>query len=359
MKREWMRTHRQLMVIFSGAMLLANLGCPQMDEDNTDEIETGENGNNCDGVISFEDEHLEAAVRSALGISEGDLKLDDVLLLDTLRAPELEISSLKGLECLTELTQLSLWGNHIEDITPLSGLVHLMELDISWNDVRDLSPLLGLKKLVYFGADENPISDLHALSGLENLESLFLRLGQVSDVSPLSGLPKLKELNLDGNVINDIAPLSRLTTLRRLLIRENPIGDLSVLAQMTQLEDLRIAGDEMDLALLAHHSNLQVLDVEDCDISDLGPIAGLTTLKELWLRDNRVVDLAPIEGLVNLEFLLLVGNHVRDLSSLLNNPGMGQGDRLMITDIPIDCDEQGPVIEELLQRGLEIEHDCK
>lgn len=334
----------------------------------------------CDGVITFEDENLARAVRHKLGILQGDLTGDDVFGLHHLDASELEIESLKGLECLSELTglyladnkitdisplakltnlqYLSLWGNQIQDISPLSALLDLEYLQIGLNRVSDISPLGNLKKMTHFHAEENPISDLGVLSGLENLEQISIRLGQVSDVSPLTGLPNLDSINLDSNYIVDIEPLSKIASLRYLIIRDNPIRDLEVLATMTQLKDLRISGGDIDLSLFSNYSDLQTLDLEDCGLSDLTPLADLKTLTALWLRDNQVVDLSPIAGLVNLEYLLLEGNEIIDLSSLLDNPGIGEGDQLFITDNPIDCHSQDPIIRELLERGLSIMHDC-
>ncbi len=48
------------------------------------------------------------------------------------------------------LTFLRLWGNSIDDLTPLTGMKDLEELDLTQTKVKDLTPLHGLKNLETF-----------------------------------------------------------------------------------------------------------------------------------------------------------------------------------------------------------------
>ena len=58
-----------------------------------------------------------------------------------------KFSDLHGLDKFVRLRRLVLYGNGLEDISPLAGCTALEELDLRFNKVRDLSPLYGCKEL--------------------------------------------------------------------------------------------------------------------------------------------------------------------------------------------------------------------
>ena len=80
---------------------------------------------------------------------------------------------------------LSLYGNRITDIGPLSKLTSLVKL--------------------YLG--NNQITDINLLGNLIQLECLSLRENQITDIGPLSELINVSELKLNGNQIREIRPL--------------------------------------------------------------------------------------------------------------------------------------------------------
>ena len=77
-------------------------------------------------------------------------------------------------QTLTKLTSLSLGGNKISDIKPLSNLTKLTYLDLRENQISDIKPLSNLTKLTYLELWGNKISDIKPLSNLTNLTSLSL-----------------------------------------------------------------------------------------------------------------------------------------------------------------------------------------
>ncbi|MBV6628262.1 MAG: leucine-rich repeat domain-containing protein [Rivularia sp. (in: Bacteria)] len=58
------------------------------------------------------------------------------------------------------------------------------------------------------------------------------------------------------------------------------------------------------------------LELVDCNISDLSPLASLTNLTHLWLFWNDISDLAPLKGLINLIDLDLSDNQISNITSL-------------------------------------------
>jgi internalin A len=87
-------------------------------------------------------------------------------------------------------------------------------------DCNQASKLLSaLTTLTLFG---NQISDLRPLSSLTNLTGLSLDNNQIADLRPLSTLTNLTDLYLDNNSIADLKPLSPLTNLKYLNLSNNP-----------------------------------------------------------------------------------------------------------------------------------------
>ena len=89
---------------------------------------------------------------------------------------------------LYSLSTLSLTGNNLSDISPLSTLGGLVYLDLSDNAISDLRPLSNLHELKTLYIDNNPVTDFSALYSLPQLEMLSIRgIGITAD--------QLKELS--------------------------------------------------------------------------------------------------------------------------------------------------------------------
>jgi len=242
-------------------------------------------------IATFEDANLEGAIRTALSVgAQDDLTCGLISELAELDARALGITSLMGVQNLTGLTGLYLYNNSITDIGPLSGLTNLMLLSL----------------------DDNSISDIAPLSGLTNLTSLWLYNNSISDIAPLSGLTSLTGLDLNDNSISDIEPLSGLTSLINLSLRVNSISDISALSGLTSLTGL----------VLSNNS-----------ITDIGPLSGLTSLTLLRLDNNP--DLA-------------------DIQPLLDNTGLGAGDRVYLASTGVSCTD----VAALEAKGVTVQSDC-
>ena len=100
--------------------------------------------------VSIPDAGLRQAIRSALGLSEGDTITQQKMQgLITLYAASRGIADLTSLEHATNLTSLSLGRNSISDISVLSAnnnirLTNLTSLDIHSNSISNISAVSGL-----------------------------------------------------------------------------------------------------------------------------------------------------------------------------------------------------------------------
>jgi hypothetical protein len=142
-------------------------------------------------IIVFEDDNLKKAVMEAIGQTEGEILGNYVLDLKILSANFENIESLEGIQSLTALEELSLTGNLIKDIKPLSTL-KLKVLEIGLNSIEDVSALSEMDSLEELFLAENLIENIYPLANLKNLKSVSVGFNQFTDVTPLSDLPNLE-----------------------------------------------------------------------------------------------------------------------------------------------------------------------
>ena len=293
-------------------------------------------------VVSIPDANLRAAIEAALSKASGSpITEAEMLTLTELSVPGADIRDLTGLEFaayltyldtrynygirdisslsgLTDLKTFYLGCNRFTDISPLSGLTNLTDLNIGGNGFTDISSLAGLTKLTRLHLGNNDITDISSLSGLVNLTELGLGGNDLTDISPLAGLTNLNYLLLLTNDLTDISPLAGLINLDYLDLRHNNITDISPLSGLTNLGSLYISDNAIrdTLPLSGLTTNLFYLDLDENDIRDISPLTGLSRVGVLNLGGNNITDIPSLSGLTRLNFLRLGFNNIRDISSL-------------------------------------------
>ena len=279
--------------------------------------------------VEIPDIDLRAAIETALGKDSGETisaaEMATLTEFDTMAETRFfKITSLAGLEYATSLRKLDLGGEHLSDLSPLSGLTELWELDLSGNLLSDLSPLSGLTGLRILDLHKNYIWDLSPLSGLTDLQWLFLNGNYISDLSPLSGLNSLVLLFLSDNfILSDISVLSNMPHLFSLELRDNAISDVSPLSGLPKLFRLSLSGNAIsDISQLSDLPSLDHLDLSNNEISVLPPLSGLPDLDHLDLSGNAISDVSPLSGLPDLDHLDLSGNAISVLPPLSDLPSL-------------------------------------
>ena len=262
--------------------------------------------------------------------------------LEILELKSNQIVDISPLMNLANLERLKLNGNQITDISPLAGLISLADLTLDGNPIADLSPLMNLTNLTHLGLNGNQITDLSPLATLTQLRQIGLTANQIHDISPLAGLIHLESLGLDRNQISDISPLVNLTQLVHLRLSRQSISDITPLVDLTQLIDLRLDNNQIrDISSLANLTQLIHLRLDGNQVHDISPLANLTLLEELRLHRNAITDITPLIGLKNLRELHLADNPIHDLTPLVELDGVE-------LDIEIDLsqlDELNTVVE--------------
>ena len=180
--------------------------------------------------VYIPDANLRGAIIEALNQDFGyKIKADDMLTLKTLHASDRGINDLTGLQYAENLTELSIGGNAISNLSPIANLVHLKTLSMPVNPISDLHPISNLTKLEYLDFGNCNVSDLTPLSNLTSLVHLECNANAIVDVIPLANLATLELLEIGKNHIIDVVPLAALTRLESLNIQRNQIFDHSPL----------------------------------------------------------------------------------------------------------------------------------
>lgn len=198
-------------------------------------------------VVTFADTVLEAKVRAAMGIPEGDITASEAEAVTEMYfgiewqanvSEETQITDLGGLEYFKNLKSLNLSSNAVTDISPLTGLTKLTSLILAGNPVDDISPLAGMTSLEKLSLSGCAAQDYSLLAGLNSLELLILDDSAITDLSALSYLTGLTYLSLKATQVSDVSPLAGLNSLTQLYLAECPVDDYSPLADIyTNLEE--------------------------------------------------------------------------------------------------------------------------
>jgi Leucine-rich repeat (LRR) protein len=355
-----------------------------------------------DDIVNIPDPVLEGEIRNAIHKPDGNLYKSDLVALTQLYIAGYDFASLTGLEyCtnlidlgllndaiddsdltviakLTHLRILNLYNNQITDVSALAGLTNLEYLNLMYNQINDIRPLADLTELQDLALTDNLIEDISPLADMDKLQGLGLAYNQIKDISVLANLTGLSLLDLGGNRIDNIIPLSNLTNLEYLTLYANVNIDLSVLSDLTKLNTLWLNNNNIkdisalanltnicslglsdnnidDISVLANFGNLKWAYLENNQIKDISVLSNLNALEELHLNNNQIADTSGISSLTNLIYLYLNNNLISDIYPLTLNPGLGKNDYIDISHNYLNIDagsQQATYIQSLKSRGV-------
>jgi internalin A len=203
------------------------------------------------------------------------------------------------------------------------------------NQISDIRNLAGLTNLTYLHLDRNRINDISPIVDLTGLTFLCLESNQISDLTPLSNLTKLTELYLTANQIDDITPLSNLARLTLLLLGNNQINDLAPLADLVELETLDLqSNDVTNLAPLSGLVRLHTLDLQNNFISDFSHVSHVAVVNSE--NQNRPPVPDPIlSTATDISHIPYIGN--RDLFHLPAEHARAYAEAIRSAEAEPDC----------------------
>lgn len=253
-------------------------------------------------AVNFTDQNFKNCVAGALGVAGTD------------SITEGQMASITGL--------LDCGFDDINNIEGAQFLTGTVALRFPGNNITDITPVNGLTNLTELSVAQNKLTDITPVAGLTNLEHLDVGINEVADISAVKGLSKLYDLRAGSNKIVDLAPLKDLN-LQYVNLDSNNISDISYLEGSDNLVTLDISSNKVsDISVIANKDALTSLRVGyNADLADITPVAGLTNLKQLSFDSSKVSDITPVEGLTNLTELYFSYNDVTNIApvgSLVN-----------------------------------------
>ncbi len=246
--------------------------------------------------------------------AHGDIGDDDLELLAQcthLRVLVLDYQKITDLSPLANLPleYLSLTGNQISDLSPLSGLAGLQVLDLGENPVRTAEVLAQLTALQEVTLEATGITSVEMLEG-SGIQSLNVRSTWITDLSPLESCPNLSRLivgELPGGSVETLAGLTNLVELR---LYSTPGVDLSCFVGLQKLRDLDLYGSTISHPeALAQLPNLRFVNLGETGVSDLSFLPQLPVMTDVDLRENPLTDLTPLLDCPWLTLLTLSKQH--------------------------------------------------
>ncbi|MFO1062267.1 MAG: leucine-rich repeat domain-containing protein [Pirellulales bacterium] len=126
-----------------------------------------------------------------------------------------------------------------------------------------------------------------------------------------------------GKGIKSLAGLENCVALQEIDLENNEIVDLAPLAGLKLVQSLTLAGNKIEsIAPLAELERIQYLELSRNSVSDLAPLAKMKNMRSLYLSDNKVTKIDVVKGLPKVWTLYLAGNKVEDLSPVSELKGL-------------------------------------
>lgn len=185
-------------------------------------------------------------------------------------------------------------GGNTNDVTYIDGDAQGI------SSLEGIQHLSNLRELRFWG--ESSVSSLVPVGQLRKLEVLQIDNAGITDLSPLSEVASLRELFVRDNNIRSLTPLSGLSNLRRLAVSgpnswsgKSLQGGLEAIAVLTQLTDVEVPG-----------FGAETLD-------DLSPILQMPNLEGLWLYDSALTEFPTSGPVLQLRALDVSWNPISTL----------------------------------------------
>lgn len=230
-------------------------------------------------------------------------QMGTVETLKTLSMPGSSISDADWdvLVTLRNLETLDLSGCSLSTISGLDALSQLKVLNLNHNTVRNLAPLGAISSLQQLDLSHNAVTDLSALSALTNLITLDVSHNSVSTLNPVCSIPTVSVLKASHNQISNVDAMRQLTVLQVLDLSYNTVADVAALTVCTEITELNISNNQiLDISMLSTLKKLEQFDVSHNQVPVLPDFAKDCALVNLNASYNLLSSVEQLEGLGGL-----------------------------------------------------------
>lgn len=266
--------------------------------------------------VTFTDEVMEDAMREAIGASRSEIIYTNMLWgVSEFTVPE-TTTNLQDLTLMPNLLEVTITGNRLDSLEPLSSLTRLETLSITdasfpSDDLAYLASLpalhtltladcglstidalAGAQYLTYLDLSENTIRKLDALTDMTTLEALYLKHNAVTSLTALSGLEELETLDISFNAVTSLSPISSCVRLSWLCADNNQLTNLNGVDKLPLLSHLSADYNKLkEVQVLAGCSEIVNLSIAGNEISDISMLGGLLKMEVLDFSYNQCISL--------------------------------------------------------------------
>lgn len=206
------------------------------------------------------------------------------------------MTSLEGIEIFQDTYELILSNNHIKDLTPLTKLTSLTSIDLSNNDITDVSPLANLKS--------------------SSVYNINLSNNKLKDVSILSNVKYDYQLSINLSKNPGITGYDTLSNATILNVSDCNITDISSFKNCNNLLELIINNTNGIKNLNELPESVNSLYISNCGISVLPMLPN--KLMTLDISKNKITSLEGIQNYKNLGSLNISENPITNWGALRN-----------------------------------------
>lgn len=220
---------------------------------------------------------------------------------------------------LINLEELEIYsGGQMNEIAEeLKNLIHLRVLSLPGQNIKELGPITTLTELKVLNLSNNEDIDLSGINQCNQLAELTLSGCNLTNLESIKGLKELKVLNLSNNEDIDLTGISEYKNLISLMLAGCNLVNLDYIKTLPKLESLNLSNNKgIDLVGLGEYQNLLNLTLSGCNITDVNEIAKLEKLVALELGYNSITDISPLRAISTLEYVWLYNNEIEDISAV-------------------------------------------
>ena len=153
----------------------------------------------------IEDLGLDLTIHRQLDKQQDErILVEEALALTLAQANKLDVKTLSGIECFTNVRILDMNENDIANLSPIAALASLEILNMRKNRIVDIEPIRDLRKLTNVSFEDNRIEDISAMEVLPDLKIVVLTNNRIADISPLLRNPGIgpgDRVKLTGNPV--------------------------------------------------------------------------------------------------------------------------------------------------------------
>lgn len=130
-----------------------------------------------------------------------------------------------------------------------------------------------------------------------------------------------------GKGIKSLAGIENCVAVQEVDLENNEVTDLTPLAGLKQIQLLVLTRNKIEsIAPLAELERIQYLELSGNAVSDLAPLAKMTNMRSLYLSNNKITKIDTIKGLTKVYSLYLDGNKIEDFSPISQLPWLDRLD---------------------------------